>query len=92
MLGTTFLVAPLFAAQSIAREDRQELTPFCVYGGQLENYLDRFGFTADDKTTFASGATFQRFRHLGDVLWIAHWPDGKSCLLAVGFTPPPSFP
>lgn len=92
VLGTTFLAAAFFAAQSIAHEELPEPTPFCADGGRLEHYLDRSGFTADDKITFASGTTFQRYRYLGDVLWVAHWPDGKSCLLTVGLTPSPSFP
>jgi hypothetical protein len=65
-VGTTF-----FAVHSIAARRVNEPTPFCADHARLEHYLERSGFTADDRMTFASGATFQRYRYLGDVLWVA---------------------
>lgn len=93
VLTATALVATFLAGHSIARSGINALTPFCAHHRRLEDYLDRSGFTADDKITFASGASFQRYRYLGDVLWVARWPDGTSCLISFGTTAPsPSFP
>lgn len=93
VLTATVLGATFLAGHSIARGGINALTPFCAHHGRLEDYLDRSGFTADDKITFASGASFQGYRYLGDVLWVARWPDGTSCLISFSTTAPsPSFP
>lgn len=90
VLAVVAVATTFFAVHSIAARRVNEPTPFCAEHGRLENYLDRSGFTADDRMTFTSGATFQRYRYLGDVLWVAHWPNGKSCLLANGLLKPSS--
>lgn len=79
---------PLASAHGLPCSGFGAPTPFCAYHGRLEDYLRRAGFVAEDKLTFRSGAYFQRYRYLGDMLWIAHWPDGKSCLIANGLLKP----
>ncbi len=68
----------------LARQLSARVTPFCANGRRLDDYLQRHGFIAEDSLSFTSGAALTRYRFMGDMLWTARWPDGRTCLLAMG--------
>ncbi len=60
------------------------VSPFCSDAGGLRVYLTSHGFVEEGRLTFDTGAAITRYHFLGDTLWLARAPDGKSCLLAKG--------
>lgn len=84
--------SPCLAAEHLLNAGNEQHPPFCAHDGRLEAFLARSGFAADDTTAFGSGASFRRYRHLGDLLWVARWPDGESCLVGSGLLTPKTAP
>lgn len=64
------------------------LAPYCATFRELDGSLRSRGFTAEDTILFTGGGRIIRYRFLGDMLWVALWPDGRACLLRAGLMQP----
>lgn len=64
--------------------ERGEATPFCSNDGGLHKALIKRGFIVHEMIQFDSGAWIGEYYMASENLWVAHWPDGRECLIEGG--------